>query len=260
MKFIKSLLTIVAVLGITTITTAQDTKKQPKNINYSIGAGFAVINDYQGGTDYRALPFITFSADWNSGQYVRLLGLSLEANLSKNRKFEFGPKLSFNPNRTDEIEENDVANLEEIDFGVSAGAFFKYNFNNFDVKVDYTHDISGVSEGGLGSLEFGYTLKKKRLITRFAATTTYGTENYMDTYFGVNPNNIGTSLLPYYELEGGIKDVGVSVNPMYVLNKNWMLFSQIQYSKLLGDATDSPLVNLGNENQFSAAFGVAYRF
>jgi len=40
----------------------------------------------------------------------------------------------------------------------------------------------------------------------------------MDTYFGVNANNRGTSTLSSYSADGGLKDVGLSLTVKYHLN------------------------------------------
>ncbi len=239
-----------------------ETLEDKKNkMNFSLGAGFAFIPEYEGSEDTMVIPFPVFSLDWNSGQYIRLVGLDIEANLlsNKHRKWELGPKLSFKPGRDDEVSNIDVANLEEIDFNISAGLFGQYKFaKNFDVKAEYTHDISGVNDGGVGALEIGYTLIKKKCVFRVAATSSYATDNYMNAYFGVNPNNIGTSLFSYYELESGIKDVGAKFNTTYFLNNKWILAGQIGFSELVGDVVDSPIVT--STSQFSGGVSAMYRF
>ena len=268
MKNIK-FLTLALIFGfITTNVMAQTdepvTDKKNK-ANLSVGAGFAYIPEYEGANDYMAVPFPLFSLDWNSGQYVRLVGLDIEANIlgKKHKNWEFGPKLSFKPGRDNDIENINVANLEEIDFSISAGLFAQYKFaKGFDVRGEYTHDISGVSEGGVADFELGHTWIKKnnRLITRVAATTSLATENYMDTYFGVNPDNLGTSLLPFYDLDGGIKDVGLKLTTTYFLNQKWILAGQVGLVELLGDAADSPIVTTGTSTQFVGGVSVMYRF
>ena len=268
MKNIKKLF-LVMVFGLgTTLAIAQtdDTNpQQPKKTNLSVGAGFAFIPEYEGSEDYMVVPFPLFSLDWNSGQYIRLVGLDMEANLlrKKNHKnWEFGPKLSFKPGRDNEIDNIDVANLEEIDFSISAGLFAQYKFaKGFDIRGEYTHDISGVSEGGVADFELGYTcIKNNRLITRIAATTSFATENYMNTYFGVNPDNMGTSLLPFYNVESGFKDVGLKLNATYLLNSKWILAGQIGAVELIGDVADSPIVTTGTSTQFAGGVSVMYRF
>jgi len=48
---------------------------------------------------------------------------------------------------------------------------------------------------------------------------------------------------------------------MYLLDKDWSFITIANYTRLLNDAANSPLVeNAGSKNQFWLGLGVAYRF
>ncbi|MBW2643910.1 MAG: MipA/OmpV family protein, partial [Deltaproteobacteria bacterium] len=86
-------------------------------------------------------------------------------------------------------------------------------------------------------------------------STTYASDDYMETYFQVDSKNVGTSGLPFYNADSGIKDVGLSVVADYSLNKSWSIMGIGSYTLLVGDAEDSPVVDdEGSENQM--LFGV----
>lgn len=258
-------LAITTVFFLTTITVMAQTAAtddDPKKVNFAIGAGAGFTPQYEGSNDILAIPALTFAANWTSGQYIRLSGLGIEANILSNNKWEFGPKLRFKLPRNEDIVDNDmVASLEEIDVSAMAGLFTRYKFGKgFDVKAEFTQDVSGVSEGGVAGLELGYTFRKHRFLTRFSANTTFATENYMDTYFGVNPENLNSSLLSFYDLDGGIKDIGATINTTYFINSKWALSGQIGYNQLLGEVADSPVVENGNSTQLSGGIIAIFRF
>jgi len=53
-------------------------------------------------------------------------------------------------------------------------------------------------------------------------------DDYMETYFGVDSKNRGSSTLPDYKASSGIKDTGVRLVGQYKFNKTWgMLGSSI---------------------------------
>lgn len=239
---------------------AQDsTPPPPKKVNYSVGLGFGVIPQYEGSSDYQVLPFPMFTANWKTGQYIRLVGLDLESNISKNGKWEYGLKLSLRPGRIEDIDDRQVSEMENIDFSTLGGGFVLYRFaKKFDIKAEYKHDITGVSEGGLGRLELGYSIRKKKTLSRIAINTNMGSSNYMNTYFGVNPDNIGKSTLSYYSLDGGIKDIGFTFNSMYLINRKWIISGQFGMNMLIGDLVDSPILKGGSESQISGGFAIIH--
>ena len=66
--------------------------------------------------------------------------------------------------------------------------------------------------------------------------------------------------MPVFNPEGGIKGVGVAGEAKYALTPRWTIVGKASYERLIGDAADSPITDLGSENQFTAALGATYRF
>ncbi|WP_196892047.1 MipA/OmpV family protein [Aureivirga marina] len=240
---------------------AQKENVPPKKVHYTAGFGFATFAAYEGSDEYLVLPTFAFSANWNKGQYIRMSVAGIEANLLPSRKWSFGPKLTFRTPRNEDWVDNETINkLEDIDLATSVGLFTRYRFKKFDTNFEFTQDVSGVHEGGVGRFDIGYTCRNGKWITRISASSSFATENYMSTYFGINEENVGTSSLDYYSPKAGIKDIGVGLRTTYLLNQKWMLIGSLNYTRLVGDAADSPIVALGTENQFSGALVAIYRF
>jgi len=83
----------------------------------------------------------------------------------------------------------------------------------------------------------------------------------MDTYFGVNSGNRGSSTLPFYEAEGGFKDVGFNLVVDYTPWEHWGIMGLLSYSALLNDAKDSPLVDdVGDDKQMMFGLMGTYRW
>ncbi|WP_196885444.1 MipA/OmpV family protein [Aureivirga sp. CE67] len=253
-----------------TAQTQQNSKKQDpkqqqqakmmKKVFYSVGAGAAVIPEFEGSNDYRLLPLVNFSANWMNGRYIRVNGLNTEANILKNRKWNFGPMITAKIDRDNSLSNSVISRLPEIDFAFGAGLFGKFNYKRFHFKASYTYDITDVSNGGLANLELGYNYRKGKIISRSTIQSSYATSNYLNTYFGVTQTGSLLSDLPVYNLEAGFKNVGLSSSFIYALNQKWMLGTAVRYNLLIGDVADSPIVSQGSEHQFVTALFALYRF
>jgi len=83
----------------------------------------------------------------------------------------------------------------------------------------------------------------------------------MDTYFGVNPGNRGSSGLPNYSADSGLKDVGINLVAHYTPWEKWGIMGLFSYKALLNDAKDSPIVdNEGDDKQFMFGLMATYRW
>ena len=91
------------------------------------------------------------------------------------------------------------------------------------------------------------------------AAATYGSGNYMDTYFGVTPEDSLASGLPVYRAGAGARDVRGWIVGTLHLSPRWHVGAGFLYARLLGDAADSPIVDeRGNANQWIYGAGALY--
>ncbi|MGF1463829.1 MAG: MipA/OmpV family protein, partial [Maricaulaceae bacterium] len=66
--------------------------------------------------------------------------------------------------------------------------------------------------------------------------------------------------LDVFDAGAGFRDVGLSSVLSYQLSKRWSLNSVVSYSRLIGDAADSPIVTEeGSPNQVFFGMNVAVR-
>ena len=99
----------------------------------------------------------------------------------------------------------------------------------------------------------------KPLTLSIGTTLTYGNSDYMETYFGVDPGNAARSGLSLFRADGGLRDVRVPLMAIFSFSENWHVGGGVIYSRLLGDAADSPVTDdRGSKNQFFVGAGLAY--
>jgi MipA family protein len=82
----------------------------------------------------------------------------------------------------------------------------------------------------------------------------------MQTYFGVSAAQAAASLahLPQFDPSAGFKDVSLGATAAVELDPRWTLYLTGRYTRLIGDAADSPVIE--TENGFFGGAGLSYKF
>jgi len=215
---------------------------QKKVSALTVGLGVAAVPDYEGSQDYTAAPILYFSYKAMNGMSAELLGNVLRANVIPSDTWRFGPELRYRAERKD-VENEKVDRMKEVDAATELGAYAGFDMNNWSLKLDATHDTSGVYNGTVGGISLGYTWLANPWKVTLSAATTFADDRYMRAYFGVTPADAARSGLRRWEPGGGVKDVGATCIAGYRINQNWGVTGALRYTQLLDDAADSPLVD-----------------
>lgn len=234
--------------------------------NFVAGAaGF--VPDYLGSDDYMfggaPMGIIRFG---KSERYARLVVTDLNINILDNENWSFGPAVNWRFGRSN-VDDKAVDSMSDIDGTVEVGAFGGWTWvgsddprHRFSVGTEFLYDVGGEHDGYLisGSVRYFQPLLRP-LTLSIGASLTYGSGDYMDTYFGVNTGNVGSSGLSTFNADGGLRDVRVPLMAIFSFSENWHVAGGVIYSRLLGDAADSPVVHeRGSKDQFFAGVGIAY--
>ena len=232
-----------------------------------VAAAVGVVPDYLGSDDYTIgvapAALIKFG---DSERYVRLVVTNLKVNLLDISTWSFGPALNYRLGRSD-VDDNAVDKMRDIDGTVEVGAFGGWTWvgqddprHRFSVGTEVLYDVGGEHDGYLISGSVRYFKPVLRSLTLTIGTSlTYGSGDYMDTYFGVNAGNVGSSGLSAFKADSGLRDVRVPLMAIFSFSESWHMSGGVVYSRLLGDAADSPVVNKrGSKDQLFAGIGIAY--
>jgi outer membrane protein len=252
--------TLEDIKGIESVHIESDPPESGKQI--TVGAGIAVVPDYEGSDYYDAVPLLHFRMAWANGRYLQFNGNSLEFNIMKDSSWSIGPMIGVRAKRDDDVEDNQVSRMEEVDTSVELGGFVAYNLGeNFEIGANFVQDVADGHDGYLVGMHVGYAVHRDKTMVALKASTTYVNNDYMEGYFSVNGNNVGNSSLDYYDADEGFKDVGLTCVISYQFNDNWGATGVLGYTRLIGDAEDSPLVDdRGDANQFLGGIMGIYRF
>ena len=120
-------------------------------------------------------------------------------------------------------------------------------------------DALGRGGGNLGDISVGW---EQRLApaTQLAAglSLALAGDRYMQTYYGVSPEQAARTGRPVYEARAGWRDATASVNLRHDLGPHWALLAGLSASRQLGPAAASPLTT--QRNGWSASLAAAWRF
>lgn len=234
-----------------------------------IGLAVGTAPDYEGSdhNEGKVAPFGRYS--WASGRYISLGGTSNAESaarvkfnaLSNDTGFELGPVLQYRFKR-DDVDNHQVDRMKDVDAATELGAFVTWRAGHFSLGTTFVTDVSDEHDGSVWYFNGGYDIPvSDRFRLNIGAHVTWASDDYMETYFGVDSKNRGSSTLPNYKASGGIKDAGASLLGQYMFNQNWGVLGVVNYTRLLNDAEDSPLVNdEGDASQMKAFVGLTYSF
>jgi MipA family protein len=232
------------------------------------GVGAGMVNEYEGSKDFQTIPFIAGRVS-QENRYIEMIGLGVRANILNDEHLQFGPVVNFRFGRDDDVDNVNIAALQEVDNAFEAGAFMRYDYSPQLMTQDslgfegrYLQDISSAHDGFEASIGVNYNAPiTQRLRLGADIGTSFANDDYMQTYYSVIPQNVGTSNFSAYDADSGFKNASIGLNGQYTLTQRWGIFSRASYSRLLGDAADTPIVSdEGSANQFLFGTGVSYRF
>ena len=264
----------VAAAAMAVAMSAAPAKAQPfqephQGDELTVGLGVAVAPDYEGADEYRVIPAPSIS--WKTSAFtLRTRGPGIEIDLVPGQGFGAGPILRYDFGR-DDADDSAVARLPDIEGSLEAGGFVSAalpvaSLGGSPLLATFRAEATqGLGDDGHGGLEakgsVGLLAPGDPLTLGVNLSTTWADEDYMRAYFGVTAAGAAASGLPVYTPDPGIKDVGVNLFASYKLTQNWSATAAAGYTRLIGDAADSPIVGQrGSENQFFGAFGLSYTF
>ena len=195
--------------------------------------------------------------------------------------FAFGPTVRLRTSRTGDIKDPVVAAAGKLDTAVevggSAGISVSGVLNPYDslgATVDVRWDVAGAHEGRTISPSISYfTPVSRAAAVSLSVSAEHADENFNSYYFSVTPAQALASGLPVYDADAGFNKWGAApvghegrirrVTDLDgdLTNGGLGLFAIGGYSRMIGDAADSPFVaDRGSADQWMIGAGIGYTF
>jgi len=263
---------VMAAIGLvlfTTVSLASEGKPDPGRGRDFVALGLGATPDYLGSNDYQLVPFGFASYRVGDLRYT-WQGLSLKADFLELRSagaWVGGITAAYVPGRHD-VDNPAVDRLPDIAGTVELGGFlgrrFRALFNNADaiaVSLGVMADIGGVYRGYTLDLGLDYnTPLSPRVRALLNLGAVYASDGFMDTQFGVDERGAAASGLPTFSADAGVHQLSASAGLNMQFNRRWGIFGQLAYSRLTGDARNSPVVRFGGDpDQWRLGLALSYR-
>lgn len=264
--FIRHLRTVFAATALSAFfastALAGDFLRDGAAATWSFGGVVVVSPEYEGSKSYQVRGFpLIFPSSGLASKFVDVRGADdVRFKLLNNDRFEAGPLVGYRFDR-DEDDGDRLVGLGDVEGGFVVGGFARFALiPSLYVGLSYHRTVSGDVDGG--QLRFGleYMTKLSPNVTFSAHTgATYADDEYMDAYFGVTAAQAARSAagLNAFNAEAGIKDIHFGIGTTIALGPRWSLGLKGRYSRLLGDAADSPVIE--TEDQFSGSATIKYK-
>lgn len=226
---------------------------------WQVGAGVIMVPKFEGSNSYKAvvLPFAApVGLAQNSG-FVQVRGLEdVRLRFFRAEGFEAGLVTGYRIGR-DSSDSAKLAGFNDIDGGLVLGGYVGYRMGGLLLSASYHQQATGDDTGGYVKLLAEHSSRLSQRVTLTASlSTSIASKDYMQSYFGVTPAQSG--LLPVYSPSAGFKDVTGGLTAAIELDPRWTLHLVGRYTRLVGDAADSPIID--TPNQFVAGAGLSYKF
>ena len=216
--------------------------------------------DYEGSDNVEVQGFPFLDVSWRKRFFLNFQQ-GLGVNIIQNKNLTFGTSIGYYGSREEDDNES-LRGLGDVDGGVDGRLFVFVPVGPISLTSMYRRDLSGNHDGAIfsvGALFFKPVTPKLRL--NLQGRLNFASENFMNTYFDINLSQASRSSMTVYDADAGIKDISAFNILIYSFTRHWNVVSFMAFSRLLGDAATSPIVEeRGTANQFRFGLGLSYRF
>lgn len=162
-----------------------------------------------------------------------------------------GPALDIRFQR-DDVENAAVDSLASVDTAVEVGGFLGLALagvwhpdDEVNVELSVLQDVAGAHNGLLATLGIDYARRlSRRWRGLLGLEMTYASDDYVDTYFGVDAENAARSGLDAFDADAGIKDAGLTLGVSYAFTRQWGLRIRLDQNQSIPQATALSLSRL----------------
>ncbi|QUL37876.1 MipA/OmpV family protein [Erythrobacter sp. JK5] len=247
----------------------------------TLGIGAGLVPSYSGSDDtvFFPLPLIVGRV---GGVGISPNGPGLNLDLlsqppgqgPRGTSVSFGPSFRFRNDRDNRIKDDVVRAAGRLDtaleVGVNGGVSFPamlHSFDSLSLSTSVRWDVLGAHEGMVIEPSVSYfTPLNRGSALQLALSAQIVDDNFADYYYSVSPDQSAASGLPLFEADGGLNSAGLTAIGTVdldgnLLNGGWNIYAIAGYSRLMGDAKDTPYTAIrGSADQFIGGIGIAYTF
>lgn len=202
---------------------------QERALAFDVGLGVQSYAAYEGSDEYVPAPALTGSVTT-----FKMFGLDIDRG--DGLGFGFGPSFRALPERTAKDHAR-LAGIKDVDAAFELGGRVSYRWQNAEAWAAVRKGVTG-HDGVVGDLGSDMIAERGATELRFGPRLSFADAEYVNTYFDV-PVGAGLSA---YDADGGLYKVGLEFGVRHDLSDVWAVQGSVGWTRLVGDAGDSPVV------------------
>lgn len=235
---------------------------------FGVGGIVLVAPKYEGSKSYQTFGFPlvipNFGKKAEEGSFGDRISFKsiddIRFNVLGMSSFELGPVAGYRGGR----KQKDgvlLGGLGDVDAGLVVGGYAGYNLGPMFFDASVGSQVTGPKTGyqlKLGAATEFDVSETVKITTGIGST--YSSDEYMDNFFGISSAQAASSTagLTAFNPGAGFKDINFNLGTEVAINDKWKLNVGAGYSRLIGDAANSPVVE--TKDQFSGSVSFIYRF
>ncbi len=236
----------------------------PKNSELKIGFGPVIKTALDSGRNrFYPLPLIFYRYK----EYLSIDEAEVRVNVFANESaaakagFRAGPMLNIDFGNRMPFTRG-VKEAGKVGTSIEVGGFASYRYGPASVRVRARQDIFGGHGGTVVNLDLRSGFYRGHGVSLAAqVATTWGSQKYMQSNFGVTAAQAGPAGLPIYTPKAGFRDITPSLVGEYKFNDHWATTATVQFVRRIGDVGDSPIVDRrGTADRILSGVFVMYTF
>lgn len=224
--------------------------EQKQGNELTLGGGVDVAPRYSGSNESRVTTALVIDYSMVNGFFVSTTrGIGYGNSIGK---LDYSGALSYRAGRKDRDVDSDsisygsdylrgMGDVKGSAIGVIGLGYEVTDWLNLQLQAEVP--ISQRSNGE--ALHFGivsplYTSSKN--VVKLALTSSWGTSEYMQTYYGVSASQSAASGFTRYDAGSGIYAYSLNMDWTHKINQDWSVDAEAGFTQLTGDARNSSIV------------------
>lgn len=264
---------IVLLLSVKGYAAEPDTKLPEQSWKFTVGSGFIVAPSFAGSKNVSllAVPDVRVA-------YKDVLSINMKDGISyaviKQDRWRIGPAVTYTFKRSEKSGgsifriagsgRDALKGMGDVEGTVSLGGMIEYTVKPFKAQIHFHKGINGhqgfVGEGGL---RYGNVFRYSGppVIYSFGPHIKFGDQRYINSYWGITPEQSSATGLDVYHAAAGITSYGIGSIAMMPLTRSLAVTIIAGFDRLAHPVAASPLIKIhGTANQASGGLFVGYRF
>ncbi|PSF05024.1 MipA/OmpV family protein [Marinobacter fuscus] len=227
------------------------------DLSVGLGIGGGLTPEYRGADSYegKAIPWV----EARKGRVAIDPVQGLRVDMLTGQNWSVAAAVSYARGRDNTAA---LAEFEDVDGSVMAGALFSWKPGSWQLTGDIGAPVSGDLEGVRvrGYLRYRGALSQQ-WVYAFGPSFTWGNKDWNEMLFNVSAKDATRSGLSQYQTDGSYFAGSMNARLTYLLTPKLSVSAVTRYTRLTGDAADSPIVaDVGDANQWLGSMAVNYRF